>query len=132
MTTHPARMGQPWKDEEVLKLLTSIQKNKSFEEIAREHERTVGSIHSYRKKLAVEYHINENRPIAQIEKITGLTKEQIDDAIKKYEMRESLKAAPVEKKSKKSDDALPSLLDVMTLLKDIQQKVDFLLERASS
>jgi len=50
----PARMGQKWTDDEVLKLLTSIQEKKTIKVIATEHQRTTGSIYAARRKLAAE------------------------------------------------------------------------------
>ena len=80
---YPARMGSKWDDEEVLKLLKSIKINKSIIDIAAEHERTVGAINSERRKLAADYWFNDNRPIEEIIKFTGLTKEEIEDTIKR-------------------------------------------------
>lgn len=88
---YPTRLGQPWKEDEVVKLLTSIQKKKSVEEIAKEHDRTVGGINAYIRKLAVDYHMNDNRTMEEIQKYTGLTKEQIEDAIKKNKSKAAIK-----------------------------------------
>ena len=49
-TKYPARMGQPWAEEEVIQLLASIKKQKTIEDIATEHQRTIGSINAQRKK----------------------------------------------------------------------------------
>ena len=91
---YPARFGQPWKDEETIKLLRSIQKKKPLEEIARGHERTVGGITAQLKKLAVEYHFNDNRPIEEIQKFTGLSKEIIEDSIRKKTFSDRVNAPP--------------------------------------
>ena len=32
---YPSRLGQPWKDDEIVKLLKSIQKKKTIEDIAK-------------------------------------------------------------------------------------------------
>jgi ribonuclease HI len=133
---YPSRMGQPWKDDEILKLLTSIQKKKSIELIATEHERTVSSIIAYIRKLAVDYHFNDNRPIEEIQKFTGLSKEQIEDAIKKHEFKEAMQKLnkskePIKiKKEKLETEDLPTMTEVLLLLKDIQKKLDMLLEKA--
>ena len=81
-TKYPARMGKKWDDDEVLKLLTSIQKKKTISEIATEHQRTIGAINSERRKLAAEYWFNDKRSIEEIIKFTGLTKEEIEDTIR--------------------------------------------------
>jgi hypothetical protein len=74
-------MGKPWSQEEIKTLLSSIHHKKSIADIALEHERTKGSIESYRRKLAADYHFNDNRPIEEIQAFTGLTRGQIEDAI---------------------------------------------------
>ena len=86
---YPPRMGQKWTDEEVSKLLISIRKKKSIEAIAAEHGRTVGGINAERRKLAADYWFNDERPIEEIAKFTGLSPAEIDKAIKKRADKES-------------------------------------------
>ena len=129
---YPSRLGQPWKEDEAMKLLVSIQKKKSIEEIAKEHDRTVGSINAYIHKLAADYHFNDKRPLEEIQTFTGLTKAQVEDAIKKREIKEAVKKiskttahnAIIMEKEKQ-----PTMLEVMALLKDIQSKLNTLLEK---
>lgn len=134
---YPSRMGQPWKEDEVVKLLTSIQKKKSVEEIAKEHDRTEGSINAYIRKLAVDYHINDKRPMEEIQRFTGLSKEQIEDAIKQREFKDAVKKlsktaeSKVVKKKKSTEEELPTMLEVVSLLKDIQGKLNTLLEKVA-
>jgi hypothetical protein len=80
---HPSRMGQPWKADEIEKLLTSIQQKKSIADIASEHERTVGGINSRRSELAANYHFKEKRSMEDIQTLTGLTEKEIEDAIQR-------------------------------------------------
>ena len=82
-TKYPARLGARWDDDEVRKLLTSIQKKKPILEIAIEHQRTTGAINAEMKKLAADYWFNDKRPIEEIIKFTGLTKEEIEYTIKR-------------------------------------------------
>ena len=84
----PANMGKTWSDDEVLQLLQNIRKKKSFEEIAVEHQRSVGGIKGRLRQLAADYH-NEGRPIEQIEKFTGLTAEEINDTIERRRIGEA-------------------------------------------
>lgn len=134
---YPSRLGQPWKEDEVVKLLTSIQKKKSIGEIAKEHDRTEGGINSYIRKLAVDYHINDKRPMEEIQRFTGLSKEQIEDAIKRREFKDAVKkssetAEPkVVKKKRATEEELPTMLEVVSLLKDIQGKLNTLLEKVA-
>ena len=83
-----ANLGKPWKDEEVVKLLSEIQKKMAHADIAEAHQRSVGSITSRLKSLAADYYFNDNRPLKEIEKYTGLSDEEIADAISKrqYQM----------------------------------------------
>ena len=134
---YPTRLGQPWKEDEVIKLLTSIQKKKSVEDIAKEHDRTVGGINSYIRKLAVDYHINDKRPLEEIQKFTGLTKEQIDEAIKKHDVKCAKKKFSetteheVEIIKKTTEEKMPTMIEVVTLLKDIQGKLNMLIEKVA-
>ena len=120
-------MGQPWEEDEVIKLLASIQQNKSIEDIASDHERTVGGINSYRKKLAVEYYTNDQRPIKQIQKFTGLSQLEIEDAINRHEIREGKLSSKV----KANEQKLPNISELMIIIKDIQGKLDMLIERVA-
>jgi len=138
-SNYPSRMGQPWEEEELVKLLRSIQKKKSIEEIANEHDRTVGGIASRIRKLAVEYHYNDKRPIEEIQKYTGLSKEQIVTAIAKHDIKEGIKKKPAEPRINPieenivvCEEKVPTMLEVVSLLKDIQYKLDLLLQRPSA
>lgn len=146
---YPTRLGQPWKNDEIVKLLTSIQKNKSVEEIAKDHDRTVGDIQSYLRKLAADYHFNDNRPMEEIQKFTGLTKEEIEDSIKKRKQKEDKVAEKAAEKSldkkanteakknkvvstkKETTEERPTMSEVVSLLRDIQCKLDTLIEKVS-
>ena len=126
-TKYPARMGKKWDDDEVLKLLTSIQKKKTISEIATEHQRTTGAINSERRKLAADYWFNDKRPIEEIIKFTGLTKEEIEDTIKR---RTAAKEFKTKQTVTKDLVEFPSdMKEVITLLKDIQSKLSFLIEK---
>jgi hypothetical protein len=81
--TKPARNGAPWKDDETIKMLMGIQKKKTIKELAAEHERTTGGIHSRLKALAVDYFYNDKKPVAEIEKITGLSSQVIQFVVNK-------------------------------------------------
>jgi hypothetical protein len=82
-TKYPARMGKSWNDDEDIKLLTSIQDNKSTADIAAEHERTIGGINARRRELAADYWFNNNMPIQEIMSITGLSQYDIEKTIEK-------------------------------------------------
>jgi hypothetical protein len=79
----PLRHGLAWKDDEVIRMLMAIRKKKTIKEIAETHERTSGGVHSKLKSLAVEYFYNDEKPISEIEKITGLSTQVIQYAVNK-------------------------------------------------
>jgi len=79
----PARNGKPWNDDEILQLLKGVQKKKTTQELAEEHQRTPGGIRSRLREIAADYYFNENRPLEQISKFTGLDIDTISDAISK-------------------------------------------------
>lgn len=142
---YPANIGKPWLDDEILQLLQGVRKKKSMEEIAEEHKRTVGGIKSRLRQLATEYH-TEGRSMEQIQKFTGLTAEEITDAIERRRVGELLRERRAKEKAaaKQIDsvskpqvqtsitsftEAEPTMKDVMGILKDIQQKLTMILER---
>lgn len=120
---YPARMGKKWDDDEILKLLTSIQQKKTITLIAMEHERTTGAINAERCKLAADYWFNDGRPIEQISRFTGLTKAEIENIIDK-------KAS-----SKKYRDAEQETIDrsevqeLISLLKEVKDRLAALYEQ---
>ena len=124
---YPNRIGQPWEDDEIVKLLTSVQKKKSIEQIAAEHERTIGGILSRLQGLAADYHFNDNRPTEEIQKFTGFTKEQVEEAILKRANR-GIRTSHIAK-TKPVKEAPPTMTEVVSLLKDIQTKLNILLQK---
>ena len=89
---YPSRMGQPWKSEEVDKLLTSIREKKTFEDIAKDHQRSEGGITAQLKKMAFDYSTKHKKTIEEIAVLTGLSEKDIRDTINKYEKKQSLKS----------------------------------------
>jgi hypothetical protein len=129
-TKYPVRMGKKWEEDEVLKLLTSIQKKKPITDIATEHQRTTGAIQSERRKLAANYWFHDKRPIEEIIQLTGLTKEQIEDTIKK---RNPVKDVKTKQTVTEELVEIPNdMKDVIILLKDIQSKLSFVMEKIQS
>jgi hypothetical protein len=92
----PLRHGQPWTDDEIQKLLQSIKRKDTLAQIAESHQRSVGGIRGRLRQLAADYYFNDNRPIDQIMRFTGLDKETIVDAISKRQYEINMK----EKKNK--------------------------------
>ncbi len=87
----PSRRGQPWSDDEIQNLLQAVRKKESIEQIAQKHERTPGGIRARLRELAADYYFNDNRPIDEIMKFTGLDAETISDAISKRQYHIDLK-----------------------------------------
>jgi len=131
---YPSRMGKAWDEEEVIKLLKSIQKKKSIKEIAVVHQRTEGGIACKLRGLAADYYIYDKKTIDEIQKYTGLSKEDIVEAIQRKEYRMSLQKNKEQKVkeskvSTKSESCEPSLNELMLVMKDIQYKMNIILEK---
>jgi len=140
---YPANMGKAWLDDELLQLLQNVRKKKTHQEIAAEHQRTVGGITSRLREIAADYH-NEGRSIETIMKFTGLAEESIKDAIQRRKNGEkmserkkqertvqSISKPYVQQKITSFTQAEPTMKELMVILKDIQMKLDFLLDRPS-
>ena len=125
---YPSRMGQAWQEEEVIKLLKLVQKKKSIKEIADIHQRTEGGITGKLKSLAADYYIYDKKTVDEIEKYTGLSKEVILEAIQKKQYRNSLTKKEREI-IRASESYEPSLNEIMIIMKDIQQKMNIILEK---
>jgi hypothetical protein len=129
---YPANMGKPWLDDEILQLLQEIRKKKTIEEIAEQHQRTIGGINSRLKELAADYH-NEGRAIEDIQKFTGLTAEQVKDAIERRRVGEIGKKRREENRATGKPytqaEVQPSMKDIMIVLKDVQRKLAMILEK---
>lgn len=96
---YPENLGKPWTDEEILALLLGIRAKKSHSEIAENHKRTIGGILSRLNLLAWEYY-SENKSMDQIQKLTGLTKDQVVDSISRHQAKQMLKEKKKEQKQK--------------------------------
>ena len=125
---YPARMGSPWKGEEIVKLLTAVRNKKTISEIATEHERTKGSIASKLRTLAGDYYFNDKRPIEEIQKFTGLSEEVILEVIKKRDNQEKIKESIKKTVLKQEEVKKNENVEIMAMLKDINKKLDLLLQ----
>ena len=105
------RNGAPWTDEEALSLLTKIQRGRTIYEIAVKHQRNYGEIHSKLYELAAQYYYYENRQVDEIKSFTGLSTNQILQAIRTWSYR--MKYVRRE----------PTLGEIMDVLKDIQARL---------
>jgi len=127
---YPSRMGKAWRDEEVQQLLNSIQQKKSIEDIAKEHERTVGGIQSRLRELAAAY-FNDKRPMKDIMRFTGLTEEEIEDTVlrrSKPKLPKQSKPNVIMKAPERVIEETMEKGDMIAVLKDIQVKVALLLK----
>lgn len=83
--------GKRWTDDEVIHLLTLVRKKESHDSIAKTLERTVGAVDSQLKKLATEYYENDGMTIETIQKMVGLPRSTIEEAIQKKSLCTSKK-----------------------------------------
>jgi hypothetical protein len=134
-----------WTDDETNQLLALIKNKKPLELIAATHVRTVTSIKQRLQKLANDFH-TENKSMAMIQKLTGLTEAEIDRAINKRRViASSVPSTPApEQPTMKDvmnvlltlqdrvkrlvpDEPEPTLHDVMRVVNDIQNRMDKLI-----
>ncbi len=126
----PSRRGKPWSDEECLKLLQAVRNKESIDAIAANHERTRCGIRSRLRHLAAEYYFNENRPIEDIMKLTGLDERTINDAIKKREIikerrtkKDNIQIKATEEQSASSVPNKVGILSVLTEIRDLAKEI---------
>lgn len=137
-------MGCMWKDAELLQLLKEVKDKVSYKDMAKAHKRTVGGITSRLRQLAYDYY-TEEKSIDEIIVITGLSKEDVLDAIIKRENIDNKRAEKrVEKeiklekvlltptnlvKSPKSE--LSELQEILKTLKSLEARVtEYIKERS--
>ena len=115
---YPSRVGKNWDEDEIHKLLQSIQNKKPISDIATEHQRTSGAISSELRKIAADYWFNDKKSIEEISEITSLSINEIEYTLKRRTTKNVTEAkVPYEKK------------EVIILLKDIQSKLSILIEK---
>jgi hypothetical protein len=77
-------IGTKWTEEEETQLLSEINKNMKYKDIAIIHNRTINGISARVKHIAYQLY-QKNNTIDEIMRITKLSKDQFDDAIKRRE-----------------------------------------------
>ena len=131
--------GKRWHEPEVKQLLTLVRKKKSINEIALTHQRTKNAIVLKLRSLAVDY-FNEGRTTEEIQKFTGLSKDDISAAIQKNlasakkataDSDSDLKGAGgsaspepdkiSESKQDSKPEPEPTMREMMTVLLDLQK-----------
>jgi hypothetical protein len=137
---YPARMGQPWTEEEIAKLAAEVAEKKTFETIANEHQRTVGGVVAYLKNMAYHNH-KAGKTVEEIVEMTGLNEKQIFKAIEKREtplsekkVRKAEKAAAVAAAVTSSSNSaeLEALKSDVSELKQNMKDILALLKAAAS
>lgn len=137
-------MGSPWETAELLQLLKEVKEKIPYQDMAKAHKRTVGGITSRLRQLAYDYY-TEEKPINEIMVITGLSKEDVVDAITRKEYNENKKAEKraekekmIEKVSitsptpvKTSISELSELQEILKTLKSLEARVaEYIKERS--
>ena len=121
------RIGEAWTSEEETTILSKIASGISLQDISNELGRTLGSIQSRLKTIAVEM-VHKQIPFEQIKLITSITQEEIEEFIQKKKSYQEKKEAPKEKHSHenitKSDfmEMKCLLYEIRDFLKVISQK----------
>lgn len=137
-TKYPARMGKVWSKEEEQELLQEIQKKVPIVMIAELHERTQGAITSHLRQIAANYYFNNKLSLEIIQKHTGLSIDEISDAISRRQFRETQRQERRTNPAKvpiqnppviKQDEALSDTKEIIGLLKDIKGLLGTFLQR---
>lgn len=121
---YPARMGMAWTNDEVTDLLAAIKNGDSIETIAQHHERTVGSIRARLLYIATDMYNTSKKSLDEIQLTTGLSSEQIKDAIEKRQEMTKEKTA-----SRKTSRSEPTMSEVVAMISDIQITVHKILTK---
>ena len=135
----PINQGKPWLEDEILRLLQAVKRKESIQQIAETHRRTSGGIQSRLSSLAADYYYNDERPIEKIMTFTGLSKDQVLDAIAKRANTMKVKEKKKEQKAQsyrtpsinmfeppKKDESVISLLtEIRDLLKHNLEKSEY-------
>jgi hypothetical protein len=106
----PNRCGKAWSDEEVQQLLQEVRKKETHSQMASTHQRTIGGIRGRLKQLAADYYFNDNRPIQDIMKFTGLDAESIADAISKKQYELDMKEKKTKEASLAQQKTIPQMM----------------------
>jgi hypothetical protein len=93
---YPSNVGQKWSDKEEISLLEELSNNIDIEQIAQNHNRTIGGIESRRREIAYKMYL-KNLDIEEIIKQTKLDYNSIEQTIQKRQNNKS-------KKNKELDD----------------------------
>jgi len=86
---YPSRMGLLWNESETHTLITNLKLGKSIERIADEHQRTVGSINSRRKKMIEEMY-SKGKTLQEIKEATRFSIPEIDYHLNRKKLKEEL------------------------------------------
>jgi hypothetical protein len=132
---YPAKLGQPWTVEEETLLLAAIAEKKTFDQIATEHERTLGGIKARLQVIAKRMHEVDGKNMEEIMTATGLEQHAVIKAVEGRRMKilpvvsasagAGAGAAPVIETATEE----PTLAEVMASLKRIEGKLNYILTK---
>lgn len=133
----PAKRGKKWTDAEDEQMLKLIKQKKSYEDISEILERTPNGVKYHLEKMVYDSYMNSNKDnkenkenketLDDISVWSGLTRAQIDYVIAVH----TNKAARAKHKEKTHNDLndLSELKQIVSMLNDIQTKVNKLMEK---
>jgi len=106
-----AAYGNKWTDKEEKKLLKELRKGKSVEDIASEHERSIGGITARINKIVLRFH-NEGKNVIDIMNLTGFSESRVEEITNKRSYS----------KTKEKKDVDRDILDRIELLEETFEK----------
>jgi len=119
------RIGEAWTSEEETAILSKLAQQISLQDIANDHGRTISSIKSRLKSIAIEM-VQKQIPFEQIQTITSITQKEIEEFLEKkktYERKETQTKHSHENITKSDFMEMKCLMyEIKDLLKIISQK----------
>ena len=106
-------MGRPWNTFEEKQLLKEIKDGTDIDTIAKAHKRTRGGVTSHIYVIAYEYHKN-GTSINEIMTLTGLSKDDIVDAISRRDYKELKKEEKAANTKKNASIEIKNETEVLT------------------
>lgn len=117
---YPSSLGEKWTPEEEEQLLIELSKNINFEEIANNHNRTVGGIKSRIKYIALNMLVN-NVPIEEIIVKTKLDEEIIKQLEVKKDYKKETKNSNILSYDSLNNDIIEIKNQLVTINTNIQK-----------
>jgi len=110
-----SRAGNKWTEEEDKQLLKLLSENKSYEEIALEHKRTIVAIKSrVIKEILYNKYKNENKDINELIKEYKLDIDIVNRYINNYEKKQEIKKISLEDRIRILENKMDNIIKILS------------------